>query len=163
MPQAFYEIASTAAKNIQIPRMRIVPEILLDLEGQGVHAPPHVGHPGRQPDTNTPFSAARISGIVRLGSGGGSHWPSHTLLVAGTESIAAIWPIRNILSDLSLRSTASGCCSSKLNGRYIYRSGRSCRFDSGTVWVLFHFQSKRIVVGFLRRYRSHFRKRPVPG
>ena len=63
------------------------------------------------------FSAARISGIVRLGSGGGSHWPSHTLLVPSSESIDAIWPIRNILIDLSLRSTASGCCSSKLNGR----------------------------------------------
>ena len=53
MPQAFYEIASTAAENIQIPRMGIVLEILLDLQRQGVHAAPHVGRPGRQPDTNT--------------------------------------------------------------------------------------------------------------
>ena len=51
MPQAFYEIASTAAENIQIPRMGIVLEILLDLQRQGVHAAPHVGRPGRQPDT----------------------------------------------------------------------------------------------------------------
>ena len=43
----------------------------------------------------------------------------HTLLVASTESIDVIWPIRNILIELSLRSTASGCCSSKLNGRRI--------------------------------------------
>ena len=34
MPQGFYEIASTAAENIQIPRMGIVPEILLDLKRQ---------------------------------------------------------------------------------------------------------------------------------
>ena len=38
MPQAFYEIASTAAENIQIPPMGIVLEILLDLQRQGVHA-----------------------------------------------------------------------------------------------------------------------------
>ena len=53
MPEDFYEVASTPSENIQIPRVRIVPEILLDLEDQGVHAAPHVGHPGRQPDPNT--------------------------------------------------------------------------------------------------------------
>ena len=53
MPQAFYEVASTTAEDTQIPRMRVAPEILLDLKRQGVHAAPHVGHPGRQPDPNT--------------------------------------------------------------------------------------------------------------
>ena len=53
MPQAFYEVASTTAEDIQIPRMRVAPEILLDLKRQGVHAAPHVGHATRQPDTNT--------------------------------------------------------------------------------------------------------------
>ena len=51
--EIFYQIASTTPENVQITRMRVVPGILLDLKRQCVHAAPHVGHTGRQPDTNT--------------------------------------------------------------------------------------------------------------
>ena len=74
MPEAFYEVASTAAENIEIARMRVAPEILLDLQRQGVHPAPHVGHAGRQPDTNAarnrwggrPLPAASISAKVAV-------------------------------------------------------------------------------------------------
>ena len=53
MPGNLYEIASTTAKDIQIARMRVSPEILLDLQRQRVHAAPHVRHTSRQPHPNS--------------------------------------------------------------------------------------------------------------
>ena len=56
-----------------------------------------------------------------------------------------------------------GCTAQTLNER-VKRFERDSGVRAGvpTVWVPLHFQSKRIVVGFLRRFPSHFRKRLVP-
>jgi hypothetical protein len=50
MPKDLHEIASGAAKHIEITGMRIAAKRPLDLQGKAVHAPPHVGPPDRKPD-----------------------------------------------------------------------------------------------------------------
>ena len=49
LPPDLYEVASAAAKDVQIPGMGIAPEPLLDLQRQRVHAAAHVRRPGRTP------------------------------------------------------------------------------------------------------------------
>src|SRR3954447_20214890 len=50
MPDDLDQVASGAAKNVQIAGVRVAAECLLHLQGQPVHALPHVGPTARQPD-----------------------------------------------------------------------------------------------------------------
>jgi len=51
-PKATVFRVYVAAEHIEIASMRIAPELLLDLQCQTVHAPPHVRVPDRQPQPN---------------------------------------------------------------------------------------------------------------
>src|SRR3954470_21992437 len=53
MPDDFNQIASGAAKNVQIAGVRVAAERLLHLQRQPVHAFPHVGPADRQPHPYT--------------------------------------------------------------------------------------------------------------
>src|SRR4051794_36862935 len=49
MPENLDQVTALAAEHIEITRMRIAAELLLDLQCQAVHASPHVGLTDRQP------------------------------------------------------------------------------------------------------------------
>jgi hypothetical protein len=49
MPQDLAQVATAPSEDIKITGMGITPEALLYLQGQGSHALPHIGMPGRDP------------------------------------------------------------------------------------------------------------------
>ena len=50
VPEDLDQVASASPEDEKIARVRIAPEVLLNLQRQRVHAAPHVRHTGRKPD-----------------------------------------------------------------------------------------------------------------
>src|SRR6476646_2541656 len=53
MPKNLQQITALSAENVEIARMRIAPQRLLNLQGETVHPTAHVGRTSRQPDADT--------------------------------------------------------------------------------------------------------------
>src|ERR1019366_10143277 len=52
MPKDLQQVATFATENVKIAGVRIAAKSLLNLQRQPIHAAPHIGHTGGQPDTN---------------------------------------------------------------------------------------------------------------
>src|ERR1700681_2107915 len=53
VPKDLDQIASPSSEDVKIAGMGIPTKGFLDLQRQPIHAAPHIGHPGRQPDPDT--------------------------------------------------------------------------------------------------------------
>src|SRR5690349_11441817 len=53
MPKNLQQVAALAAEHVEIAGMRIPMQCLLNLQGEAVHATPHVRRTRRQPDPHT--------------------------------------------------------------------------------------------------------------
>jgi hypothetical protein len=50
MPEDFRQVAPPTSKNIEVARVRVAPQLLLDLKRQPLHAAPHVRVARRDPN-----------------------------------------------------------------------------------------------------------------